>query len=180
MKLLTAILGSAQGLRGEIKVDIRTDNPKERFAKGNKIQTDNKDFPQLTIRGFRKSNDKFYLSFVEITDRTMAEKMCFTKLYVDSDEIEVEEDSFYPHEVVGLEVYDTKNNFLGVIKDMLVGKAQDLLVVEPKELEFCEEALEEVLVPFVYEIVLEVNLEDNYVLLDPPGGLFPKELFTSK
>ena len=178
MKLLTAILGSAQGLRGEIKADIRTDDPKNRFTKGNKIQTDNKEFPELTVRGFRKSNDKFFLSFVEITDRTMAEKMCFTKLFVDSDEIEDEEDSFYPHEVIGLKTYDTENNFLGVVKDMLVGKAQDLLVVElPEELKTVEEK-EDILVPFVYEIVLEVNIDDNYVLLDPPGGLFPQELFT--
>ncbi|QPK93765.1 16S rRNA processing protein RimM [Actinomyces sp. zg-332] len=201
MQLLTGILGSAHGLRGELKVDIRTDNPSERFVKGNKIQTNNADFPVLTVRGFRVSNNKFFLSFQEINDRTMAEKMCFTKLYVDSKDVEEEEDSFYPHELRGLKVYDLDDNYLGVVKDMLLGKAQDLLVIEPSinssedadeqnnesiflegnEAELVKEQgsdgekadIEDVLLPFVYELVVEVNLEDEYVLVDPPGGLFP-------
>ena len=40
MQLLTAILGAAQGLRGELKADIRTDNPTKRFKKGTVVKTD--------------------------------------------------------------------------------------------------------------------------------------------
>ena len=214
MQLLTAILGSAQGLKGEVKADIRTDNPKDRFAKGTIVVTNNKDYPKLTIRGFRKANSKYYLSFVEITDRTMAESLCFTKLFVDTDDLtdEVDEDSFYAHELKDLRVYDVDNNFLGLVKDLHVGVAQDLLEVDPNYVEKpvcgvdtnigtdiecvcvsevdndCEENTDHsyeilegetdydnVLVPFVYEIVLEVNLQNEYVVVDPPVGHFPQK-----
>lgn len=167
MKLVTAILGAAHGLRGEVRADIRTDNPKQRFVKGVVIETDNSAYPTLTVRGIRKNNDKTLISFEEVTDRNEAEKLKFTKLFVDSDELQDEDDqdAFYPHQLQGLKAIDTDQNLLGEVVDLVYGKAHDLLIVET-------ENKEKVMVPFVYEIVPEINIEQGYVLLDPPNGLF--------
>jgi 16S rRNA processing protein RimM len=52
----------------------------------------------------------------------------------------------------------------GVIKDVLHPPAQDLLVLDHPE-------YGEVLIPFVKAIVPEVNLEQGFVVIDPPSGL---------
>ncbi len=182
MQLLTAILGAAQGLRGELKADIRTDNPTKRFKKGTVVKTDSEFFPTLTVRGYRINNSKSFLSFEEITDRTVAEKMCFTKIFVDTDEIEDEdeEEGYYLHELQGLAVYDVERNLLGKVVDLIFGSMQDIIVVEPEppmsltdsDIENVSKKYEDVLVPFARQIVLEVNLDEGYILLDPPNGLF--------
>lgn len=65
--------------------------------------------------------------------------------------LECEEDAFYPHQLQGLKVYDLNNIFLGTVKDLLIGKAQDLLVVDINISD--DDNYDDVLVPFVYEIV---------------------------
>ena len=54
---------------------------------------------------------------------------------------------------------------VGVVTGLRTGAAQDLLVVKDNE-------GEEVYVPFVEQIVPEVDLEGGFVRLTPPDGLF--------
>lgn len=79
---------------------------------------------------------------------------------------ETGEDGFYRHELVGLAAVSVDGETLGTVSDLLLGAAQDLLEVTTA-------AGEKILVPFVYEIVPEVDLEEQRVVMDPPGGLFP-------
>nr|WP_283241435.1 PRC-barrel domain-containing protein [Mobiluncus curtisii] len=76
------------------------------------------------------------------------------------------DDGFYRHELVGLRAMNLAGETLGTISDLLLAPAQDLLEVTTAE-------GEKILVPFVYEIVPDVDLDNGLVTMDPPGGLFP-------
>jgi 16S rRNA processing protein RimM len=54
---------------------------------------------------------------------------------------------------------------VGKVAALNTGTAQDLLMVTTPD-------GNEILVPFVEQIVPEVNIEEGYILLTPPAGLF--------
>ena len=131
------------------------------------------------------------VSFREIPDRNGAETLSGTKLYIETDapalcteaidsaqpgtaNAEIANDheqsggdeGFYRHELVGLRAVDLARKTLGTVSDLLLAPAQDLLEVTTAD-------GEKILVPFVYEIVPDVDLDNQVVTMDPPGGLFP-------
>ncbi|WP_371151972.1 ribosome maturation factor RimM [Buchananella felis] len=166
MLLTVAVIGSAHGLRGEVRLDVRTDNPAQRLAPGTVLPTEGGPLAELTVERVRRDGEKVYARFVEIADRTAAEALRGVRLLVDADaEEDAEDDAYYPHQLRGLRVEHVDGRELGVVKDLLPGAAQDLLVVKA--------AGGEVLVPFVSAIAREVDLVGARVVLDPPGGMFP-------
>lgn len=165
MLLTVAVIGSAHGLRGEVRLDVRTDNPAQRLAPGTVLPTDAGPLPELTVERIRRDGEKLYARFVEISDRTEAEALRGVRLLVNADASEEEEDAFYPHQLRGLRVEHVDGRELGEVKDLLPGAAQDLLVVKVTG--------GEVLVPFVSAIAQEVDLAGGRIVLDPPGGMFP-------
>jgi len=103
--------------------------------------------------------------FEGVDDRTQAESLVKAILWVedDSDSAPVEDNAWFDHQLVGLQVRRDGEQIGTLIRvDHL--PAQDLLAVET--------AQGEVLLPFVTAFVPEVNTEDGYIAITPPGGLF--------
>lgn len=171
MQLTVAIIGAAHGLKGEVKLDVRTDQPERRLAVGTQLETDPAESGPLTIARTREYKGGTYVLFEECTDRTQAEHLRGTLLTVETDEDEfIEDDAFYEHELVGLEVLDPDGYTLGEIIALEQFPAQDLLVVREPDGQIAR-------VPFVKEIVVEVDLDDNCVVVDAPCGLFASDDF---
>lgn len=169
MQLTVAIIGAPHGLKGEVRLDVRTDQPERRLAAGTALETDPPEEGPLTIARARQYKGATYVLFDECTDRTMAERLRGVKLTVETDEDEFyEEDAFYEHELRGLEALDPEGYELGEVVGLERGAAQDLLLVR-------ETGGELVRVPFVRQIVTEVDLDDGCVVIDAPGGLFPDD-----
>ncbi len=169
MQLVVALIGGAHGLKGEVKLDVRTDIPERRLAVGAMLETDPPEAGPLTITRTREYRGITYAMFAECHDRSGAERLRGVKLTVETDEDEiVEEDAWYEHELVGLEVLDTEGYTLGEIVGLETGRLQDLLVVREPDGIITR-------VPFVNQIVLEVDLEDECVVMDPPKGLFSED-----
>ena len=171
MELLVGIIGRASGVRGEVRVSIRTDDPDSRFAPGSILGTNHPGFPTLEVVGSRFSGKHFVVKFSEITNRTEAEQLTGRQLFVDAAAVDGEDeggapDGFYRHELLGMSAVDTQERNLGKVTDLLWGDFQDLI-------EVTTDAGEKVLVPFVLEIVPEVDLDAERVVISPPGGLFP-------
>ncbi|MFM1826591.1 MAG: hypothetical protein RLZZ37_1226 [Actinomycetota bacterium] len=169
MDLVVGRLGRPHGVHGEISVEVRTDEPDIRFAKGSKLFIkDSKN--QLTVLSSRWHQEKMLVKFEEITDRDLANEIKGKTLMIqiDPNKIETKKDQYYEFQLAGLTVADKNNKDLGQIKEVITGLAQDLLVVETKE-------KKEVLVPFVKQIVTNVDLEEKLVTMDPPVGLFDEE-----
>lgn len=163
MQLTAAVVGPAHGLRGEVYLDIRTDDP-GRLDPGSVLDTDSPEVPQLTVEALRTHKGRVMATFAELVDRSGAEALRGTHLLV---EAEPEEDAWYPHELVGLEARTPTGELLGAVVGLQPAPAQDLLLVE--------HAGRRVMVPFVVQIVPEVDVAAGTVTVDAPPGLFDEE-----
>lgn len=160
MQLTAAVVGPPHGLRGEVYLDIRTDDP-DRIAPGSVLDTDSREFPHLTVESLRGHRGRTMVAFVEVLDRSQAESLRGTRLLVEE---EPEEDAWYPHELVGLRASTPQGEPLGEVVELRAGAAQDLLVVRHQG--------RRVLVPFVRALVPVVDVEGGTVTIDAPPGLF--------
>jgi 16S rRNA processing protein RimM len=163
MQLLIGTIGPAHGLRGEVAVHLRTDNPQERFAVGSVLSTDPAAAGPLTVVRSRTQVDRWFLTFREVTNRTVAEGLRGVSLVVDVNASE-DEDAWYPHELAGLRVERTDGSVVGEVIGLQPLSAHDVLLIR-------ETSGARTLVPFVKEIVPVVDVAGGRVVLDPPHGL---------
>jgi 16S rRNA processing protein RimM len=171
--LVVGRIGRPHGLKGEVAVEPRTDEPDRRFAAGARLHT-RRDRPgskpaattAVTVVGTRWHSGRLLVTFEEIADRTAAEEARGTMLVVPVDPGETPEDpeEFYDHQLVGLRVVAPSGEQLGVLTEIVHGAAQDLLVVRVGD--------REVLVPFVSALVPEVDVADGRIVVDDRPGLF--------
>ena len=169
--LVVGRIGKPHGLRGEVSVEPRTDEPERRFAVGARLGAErNRPGAQpaatFTVSGTRWHSGRLLVTFEEIADRNAAEDARGTMLVVpvDPDERPDDPEEFYDHQLVGLAVVTTSGEPLGDLTEVVHGAAQDLLVVAQGD--------REVLVPFVSELVPEVDLAAGRVVVDDRPGLF--------
>lgn len=170
VELRVARLVKAHGLKGGLKLELYTDSPELRFQPGAQLSvqvpTDSPWFGQrLTVRELKFFNAQPVAFFEGVGDRTQAESLVKAILWVedDSDSAPVEDNAWFDHQLVGLQVRRDGEQ-IGTLTRVDHLPAQDLLAVET--------AQGEVLLPFVTAFVPEVNTEDGYISITPPGGLF--------
>jgi 16S rRNA processing protein RimM len=166
----TVVVGrvaKAHGIGGELAVDIRTDEPDQRFATDAVVRAKLRDGTHrpLTVVTARPHADRLLVRFAEVLTRDVAETLRGALLLVDIAELPPSEDpdEFYPHELEGLAAELSDGTRIGVVREIIHGPGGDLLVLDL--------AGREVLVPFVRAIVPEVNVAEKRVVLDPPEGL---------
>lgn len=162
-EVVVARIGKAHGLKGEVTVQVHTDSPQERFIKGAAFATEPAARGPLTIRGARVHNGIQLLAFEEAPDRTAAEGLRGIKLLADADDL-VEDDAWYEEDLLGFDVVLEDGTKVGVVKGLESREVQDLLIVDGAE-------GYDILVPFVEEIVPEIDEEARCVTLTPPPGL---------
>jgi len=157
------------GIRGEVAVEVRTDDPGQRFAVGSVLGTDPAAAGPLTVEASRWHSGRLLVSFAGIADRTRAEPLRGVWLTVDAAQVSDPEDpdEFHDHQLVGLAVVTTAGEQVGVVTDVR-HHGQDLLVVEPA---VGSQRRGQVLVPFVTEIAVNVDVADGRIVIDPPAGL---------
>ncbi|MGH3416686.1 MAG: ribosome maturation factor RimM [Actinocrinis sp.] len=166
MRLVVGRIGRAHGLRGEVTVEVRTDDPDLRFAAGATLETDPAARGPLTIAAGRAQGGRLVLLFEGVADRTGAEALRNTLLivYADPDELPADPEEFFDHQLVGLRVVTVDGREVGTVSEMLHLPTQDVFAVKRAD-------GREVLVPFVAEIVPDVDLDEGVVHVDPPPGL---------
>jgi 16S rRNA processing protein RimM len=159
-------IGKAHGIKGEVTVEVRTDDPDGRFAEASVLTTDRPERPTLVIERARPHHGRLLVLFEGIPDRNTAELLRGTLLSVDAvDDPELEDpEEFYDYQLVGLAAVTVGGAALGEVSDVVHLPASVLLVVRTPQ-------GREVLVPFVASIVPEVDLAGHRVVVDPPPGL---------
>jgi len=168
-------VGKPHGLRGEVTVEVRTDEPDRRFGVGTTLVAERPGglaapWSALTVAATRWHQSTLLVRFEELIDRTAAEAARGLLLHVDvpADESPGDPEEFYDHQLVGLAVVTTSGEPLGDLTEVVHGAAQDLLVVAQGD--------REVLVPFVSELVPEVDVPGGRVVVaDRPGLVAPFE-----
>jgi len=163
-------LVKAHGLKGALKLELYTDDPDGRFVPGAAFTLQVPESSpwhgkELTVREFRWMNSHPVAFFEGVDDRTAAEQLVKAILWVNQDTTEepAEEDAWYDHQLVGLDVV-RDGVIVGTVARVEHLPAQDLLIVRVGE--------REVLVPFVKALVPEVDVVGGRVVVTPPAGLF--------
>lgn len=187
--LRVARIGRAQGLKGEVTVRLYTDDPEWRFEPGSVLYDQSGD-TEYVVENSRTFKDRWILKLEGTNDRTAAEALNGTELYGEADDADemLEADEWYPKDLIGLEARLADDNGLGLPAGQVVGKvvdvvdspAQSLLKIRLTEPVVTgqnskgEDVVEKTaLVPFVEALVPEIDLDEQYLTLDPPGGLIP-------
>ena len=166
-------LTKPHGLKGGIKIELYTDNPELRFTSGAvfhlQVPEDSLWFERtITIRELRWFNGVPVAFFDEVPDRTAAESIVRAILWIDEATVEAgeEENAWYDHQLVGLEVRSgtVDGPVLGTVAEVQHFPAQDLITVKTPN--------GSVLVPFVEAIVPQVDPAAGVMIVTPPAGLF--------
>ena len=170
MQLVVGRIGRPHGIRGEVTVDVRTDDPDDRFVPGTALATDPAEAGPLVVDQARWHSGRLLLRFVGVDDRSDAEAIRGTYLVVDSDALAPPDDpdEFHDHQLVGLAVVTVDGSAVGIVKEIR-HSAQDLLVIT-------RPGLDEALVPFVLALVPEVDVAGGRIVIDPPPGLLEDTL----
>ena len=104
MQVVIGRIGKAHGIRGEVTVEVRTDDPDGRFAVDAVLMTDRADRPLLTVERARPHHGRLLVQFAGVPDRNAAELLRGILLSVDADsDPDIDDpDEFYDHQLVGL------------------------------------------------------------------------------
>jgi 16S rRNA processing protein RimM len=169
VQLVAGRITRPHGIRGEVAVEIRTDEPDRRFVVGAELATDPAAAGPLVVEQVRWHQGRLLIRFAGRTDRTSVESLAGTLLLVDALERgdpagSGDEDSYYDHELIGLAAVDATLGPVGTVANVWHHTAQDLLEVRRPD-------GSSVLVPFVAAIVPEVDLAAGALRLDAPPGL---------
>ena len=157
-----------QGLKGEIRIKPNSDFP-ERFTKPGKrwIQKDNELPTEINlIKGTRIPGKSIYVVSIEgVSNRSSAEKIIGWNLVIPADSRpKLNDDEYHYLDLIGLEArIGAKKTLIGHVTDLVKG-GNDLLEIKLIE---CKK----VLIPFVKEIVPEIEIKEKWLLLTPPPGL---------
>lgn len=168
-RLRVARIGKPHGVRGEVTVELFTDDPAQRLAPGAVLLREAAGAPQttLTVTTQRWNKKICLLGFEEVNDRDGAEDLRGSVLFIEAPETHDDAaDGWYSHELEGFRCLSDQGALLGTVSALLTGPAQDLLVVTTS-------SGEEVMVPFVDELVPQIDAQQQVVTLTPPAGLFP-------
>ena len=169
MQLTVARIGRAHGLRGEVALDLRTDNPDDRLAVGQVLATEPAAAGPLTVVATRAQHGRWFATFAQAQDRTAAEALQGVELVIEADADDDDEDAWYPHELAGLRAELTDGTVVGRIDGLEHLPAHDALVLVE------DGSGARTLVPFVRAIVPVVDVAGGRVVLDPPGGLLASD-----
>ncbi len=165
MRVVVGRIGRPHGIRGEVTVEPRTDEPDERFAPGAVLQVDGP-VHELVVERTHWHSGRLLVVFTGVEDRNDAEALRGLLLHVDRDEAETPEDpdEFYDSTLIGCAIELMDGSAFGLVDDVLHLPSQDMLVVKtPDE--------REVLVPFIGAFVPTVDVGARRIVIDPPDGL---------
>ena len=179
-------IGRAQGLKGEVTLEVFTDEPERRFAAGSTLVT--LDGRTFTVASSRRFKQYWIVRFESITDRNAAESLHNVELFTHTDEPDrsANENAWYPKDLIGLEVRMAEENgfglppgeLIGHVSDVLTGAAQSLLEIRLDAGEVTGKANVDngerpstALIPFVEQLVPVVDLTAHNIIIDPPPGL---------
>ncbi|MEI7915162.1 MAG: ribosome maturation factor RimM [Mycobacteriaceae bacterium] len=169
MELVVGRIAKPHGVTGELVVEVRTDDPDDRFAVGNRLRLTNSRRgldTHVVIAAARPHSGRLLLRIEGVADRDSADALRGSLFVVDTADLPPIEDpdEFYDHQLEGLTVRTVDGHGIGAVTEVLHTPGGELLSVRT-------ESGAEILVPFVSDIVTSVSLTDGVVEIDPPEGL---------
>jgi 16S rRNA processing protein RimM len=172
-EIIVGVIIRPHGIRGEVVVDLRTDEPERRFRAGEVLRPEqgsgtHRPAPDatFTVARTREHQRHLLVTFDEITDRNAAEAAKGVRLVaeVPDDERPTGDDEYFDRQLIGLSaIHQGSDELIGTVTAVLHLPAQDVLEIRTDS--------GQQLVPFVSDLVPEVDLDRQRVVVADLAGL---------
>lgn len=145
------------GIKGELKIYSESDFIDQRFRKGAKIVLKNKKTSkEVVISSMRIHKKTILITIDELYDINKVEQFVGYEVYsYASDELEMDDDEYYLDDLVGLDVYDENDQFVGILNDFIEVPQGYIMEIKNKD--------KKMLIPFVDEHIIEI-LDDKVIV----------------
>ncbi len=155
------------GIRGELRIDPWCDSPEFLCAFKTLYLNEN---GSESVKVKSRPHKNIVLCKIDGIDTIeQAERMRGKIVYIDRNDIRLEEGVNFVQDLIGLEVKDADN-------DTVYGKLTDVLRTGANDVyEVTDDNGKKYLVPVIDEVVIETNVDDGFVLLRPMKGIFDDE-----
>jgi 16S rRNA processing protein RimM len=153
------------GIRGELKILSLTDIP-NRFAELETIYL-GPDHTRYQVNGVRPyKGGMVVLTLAGIEDVNTAETLRSLELTIPLNELaKLPPDSYYQHDIIGLQVVTLDGRKVGEIKDIMVTGSNDVYVIKAVK------GGKDVLIPAIKEVIRQVDLIGKMMYIEPIKGL---------
>lgn len=157
---------NVHGLAGEVKVYPWCDDAAF-LCSFSLLYTDRNGKSSVSVERARIQQNMVIMKLNGVTTRDQAEKLRGTVLYMDRDDVELDEGCYFIQDLIGLEVRDADTGRIwGVIRDVMQTGANDVYSI------WNNEEKQEYLVPAIPDVVLETDIEAGTMTIRPLEGLF--------
>lgn len=153
------------GIHGEIKVLSLTDIP-NRFAELEAVYlgSDHTHYPIKSVRPYK--GDMVVLKLAGIEDANTAETLRNLDLSIPLSQLApLPPDSYYQHDLIGMEVVTVGGQNVGKIVDIMVTGSNDVYIIEGKA------PGREILIPAIKDVIKQVDLIRRMMYIEPMKGL---------
>jgi 16S rRNA processing protein RimM len=155
-----------RGLKGELVADVLTDFP-ERFEHVSELSGvgPGGERKQLELESYWFQNDRVVLKFAGYDSIESAKTLVGYQFGLpEAERVELSQDEFYDWELEGCAVENKLGRSVGKVREVMRTGGVELLVVE-------DEARREILIPMARSIVVDIDVSNKKILIDPPEGL---------
>ena len=128
------------------------------------VEDENGKKQEFNIRRAKKHKNVYLFNLEGVDDMNVAENLAGLSVYLPTlDFIDLQENEYFYHELEGMTVYNTAGNLIGKVNHITQG-GNDILVIK-------DDDGKEIMVPFVDELVPEVNLQEKTITINEIKGL---------
>lgn len=154
---------TTHGIKGEVKIMPYTDYP-ELLCEFDRLFL-GKNHEEINVERSRVFKNMVIAKLEGYDTPEAAEKLRNKILYMHRDDLELDEDTYFIQDLIGIEVSDADSGFVyGKITDVMQTGANDVYVIQGKDREY--------LVPAIPEVVITTDIDENTMTIRPLEGLF--------
>ncbi len=153
---------NTHGVKGGMRAESWCDKPSVLTGLSHLFTKTADGFAEHAVTHASQQKDMVLLTFADVTDMDMAEKLKNTVLYALREDIPLVAGSYFRADLIGLSVFDNETGaLLGTVQDIVNRGASDLYEVKtPRDVRY---------LPAVKEFIVRVDLETGIFIHRIPG-----------
>lgn len=152
---------NTHGIKGEIKIYSYTDDPTN-ILNLKKVYIEN---VEHEIEKVRYASNMFVMKLKGIDKIEDAASIMNKEIFreISTQELENEEE-FFVRDLIGLDILDNNNKYIGKLKDIINTGANDIYIVE-------KEDGKELLIPAIKQVVNKIDIKEKHIIVTLMEGL---------
>ncbi len=152
------------GLRGLLRITTYSESEDSSLQAGTVFfKTVLGEIRKHAVISLKAHKNVFLMKLKGLESRDKAEEYKSAEILIEKESLAQKDDAYFWHELLGLEVYLEDGKFLGTITQIIPTEGNDIYVVKNGK--------REVLIPAVYDVIKEIDLEYKKMTISPNEGL---------